>query len=285
MRALDALRHIVEQSGCRPKDIARLTEQAPSTVKAALAGPGAPSVDQIIAIANALGYELALVDVREVLAYDACYLTSSAQKRYRKDRKRVASLEGPVVFDSDSLDLAALMAVQAKLKAGKRAKKGGKKAKGAKAASAKAAATSDAATAEAAPASEVSVRISDAHPNPNSAEYRPSVTLKPQHPMAAPAHPAQHFSMKEPRRAQDTGPIPRITVPDGCTPPSADAPDLPDMPAWAGAPLPLPRIPELGRQDAFGMPMPAMPYASAPMPGMPTMGGMPFSAPSFAPKR
>lgn len=293
MKALDALRHIVEQSGCRPKDIARLTEQQPSAIKAALAGPAAPPLDQIIAIANALGYELALVDVREVLAYDACFITRSARRRYRKGRKRVKSFEGPLAFDSDSIDLAACVAAQIKADSRKSGKKGGKKAKGAKAGDAKVApkgaskgkgaasataskrphssaladtfsATSDTAPVEAVQGGEVSVRISDARPNPHDLACRPSVALDPQQaPHNLASGPTQHYSMKEPKALRAAGPIPNILISDEPMPPMPDIPGMCDMLDMAAV---MPR-----------MPMAAVPFA--PMQGMPAVGNAPFPPP------
>lgn len=298
MKALEALRYIVEQSGCGPKAIGRMIEQPTSAVRAALDGPSAPPLDQIIAIANALGYELALVDAREVLAYDACFLTRGAQRRYRKGRKRVRSFEGPLAFDSDSIDLAACVAAQAKMASSKPGKKGGKKAKGAKARGVKVAAkdaskgkgaasaadapveastrshssaladiapaTSNAAPAEAVRDGEVSVRISDARPNPHDLTYRPSVALDPQRvPHDLASGPTQHYSMKEPKASQAAGPIPNILMPDEPMPPMPDISGMCDMPDMAAA---MP-----------SMPMAAVP--SAPMQSVPAVGNVPFPPP------
>lgn len=291
MKALEALRRMVEDSGCEAKAIGRMTDQPASAVQAALDGPAAPPLDQIIAIANALGYELALVDVREVPAYDAYYLSRTSSRRQRKARKRASTLAEPVVFNSDSIDLAAMMRGQGARDAAKPKKKAkGKKAKAVKIAKGRAqeapAAGASARMEERVPpvhepGADVSVRISEAHPNPYAPGYTPSlkmdanghIELDPDavgsggvsdalgSPDVPDALSAQHFYMKEPHGgAQPAGSAPVALDPDM---------PLPDMPSVPGMHLSgMPPIPDIPSMPATAPPpMPRM----ASMPGTPSM--------------
>lgn len=326
MKALDALRRMVEQSGCEAKAIGRMIDQPTGVVKAMLEGPGAPSIDQIIAIANALGYELALVDVREVPAYDAYYLSRTSSRRQRKARKRASMLAEPVVFNSDSIDLAAMMRGQGVRDAVKPKKKAkGKKAKAVKIAKGRAqeapaagvsARMEERVSPAHEPGADVSVRISEAHPNPYAPGYTPSLKMDANgriepdpdavgsggvpdalgSPDVPDALSAQHFYMKEPHGgAQSAGSIPAVPGPDMPLPdmPGASEMHLPDMP-------PMPNIPSMPATASLPMPgmaaapgMPPMPASALPgmqvaamragvMPGMPTVG-MPGMTPAPRP--
>lgn len=323
MKALEALRRMVEDSGCEAKAIGRMTDQSASAVQAALDGPAAPPLDQIIAIANALGYELALVDVREVPSYAAYYLSRTSSRRQRKARKRASTLAEPVVFDSDSIDLAAMMRGQGVRDAVKPKKKAkGKKAKAVKAAKGGAqeapAAGAPTRMEESVlpahePGADVSVRISEAHPNPYAPGYTPSLkmdadgriepdpdALGERGVLDAQGSPdalsAQHFYMKEPHGgAQSAGSIPAVPGSDMPLPdmPGASEMHLPDMP-------PMPNIPSMPATASLPMPgmaaapgMPPMPASALPgmqvaamragvMPGMPTVG-MPGMTPAPRP--
>lgn len=295
MKALDALRRMVEQSGCEAKAIGRMIDQPTGVVKAMLEGPGAPSIDQIIAIANALGYELALIDVREVPSYDAYFLSRTSPRSQRKSRKRTSTLVEPVVFDSDSIDLTDMMRSQGVRDAAKPKKKAkGKKAKAVKAAKGRAQEApavgapvrmEERVSPAPEPGAAVSVRISEAHPNPYAPGYTPSLKMDADgriepdldavgrggvpdalgSPDAPGALSAQHFYMKEPHGGvQPAGSVPAILA--------TDIP-LPDMPGAPGMHLPgMPPMSDIPSMPATASP--PMPRVAS-MPDMPSMPGTP----------